>query len=100
MDFRLKSTKFVIVDDSHPLDWQYNVGEDKFALVISSPTDIPPMRETGGISIESWQKSNGEYYIAFLLKNPKFQEIFIQSLDNDIKLWYNTIISERRSQTL
>ncbi len=74
MDSRLSTHKFILADPSHPLDWQYNEGNPKFALVISSADRPPPVVGTKALSVESWEKSNGTFHLAFVLKDENYSE--------------------------
>ena len=85
MDPRLLTCKFILADPYHPLDWQYNEGDPKFALVVSSTNKPPPIKGTKGLSIESWEKSNGEFHIAFVLKDEQYVESFCKFCEDSIE---------------
>lgn len=85
MDSRLSTCRFILADPYHPLDWQYNEGNPKFALVISSADRPPPIRGTRGLSVESWEKSNGEFHIAFVLKDDQYAESFCKFCEDSIE---------------
>jgi len=84
-DPRLSTNKFILADSDHPLDWQYNEGEPKFALVISSAEKLPQIKGTNGLSVESWEKSNGGFYIAFVLRDGRYTDLFRRFCEDSIE---------------
>ena len=68
--------KFIRVDETHPIDWRYNISDPPTKLVLKTKKKPADFRETTGMHVSVIPQNSGYYAVIFVLNDPQCTDIF------------------------